>query len=882
MSPARRTLGSVCLVLLAGVSRAVGALAPAPMAAPVPAGAAQSPDTQPEPVLVELRLDHIASRTVPGYRVRSEALVPLTQFLQLAEIRYHLSPDGRLEATVDPGGRRLVIDIREDTMRYGEQRVRIEPEFKLFRAGELYVGAERLGDLLGSPLVTDFTELAVTMADPSELPLARRLRRDAARAVLLRGRETSIRPDRILGFERPGWDGLVFDYSILSPSSDPVAGSGYTAALGADVFGGSLELAGASVGRAADGVVRVDGSWTGVWPTGRWLQQLRLGDATSTGPRSRSLRGVAISNAPYVRPSVIGVAPYGGQLESGGGWSVEAYRGTDLLAFDSVDTSGRFTMPLPVRYGENPVDFVAYGPLGEIREFNQTYRVVSELLPAGRFEYGVSLGSCRSGLCEATGNADVRYGATARWTVQAGLDQFWRDTLPDRSHPYVTLTASPRNSWAVSLDGVVAALAHGGVHYEPSIDLRLTADYTRFADGTVAPLVTVAGQRSRLSLTGFLRPVRRAGFFFFDGAFDRITSASGTTTFVRLGASTQGQALRLLPFVRFERHAATAAPGLTQSFVGVNAFVLPRPTLGPVLGPLWLRGGTEVAVDGMPRLSSYSLFAARPVGSGFRVEAGVTWLRGAPGAVLTLTLTSYLSALRSFTTLTAPAGGTVTGSQLVQGSLLWDRATGRLATAPGPSLERSGISGRIFRDDNGNDLPDPGEPGVPGVRVRVGTASAISDSDGTFRVWDIVPFEPVTVAVDSLSLPSPLLVPAFASARVEPGPNRFRGINIPIVQAGVIEGRVVRPGAEGRRPEGVGGVMLVLTDARTGATRRFSTFTDGGFYAMGVKPGVYELAIDPRTLDALVATAVPLRLTLSVTPGGVAASGLELRLTPKP
>src|SRR5439155_1043812 len=156
-------------------------------------------------------------------------------------------------------------------------------------------------------------------------------------------------------------------------------------------------------------------------------------------------------------------------------------------------------------------------------------------------------------------------------------------------------------------------------------------------------------------------------------------------------------------------------------------------------------------------------------------------------------------------------------------------------------------------------------------RVRVGTASAISDSDGTFRVWDIVPFEPVTVAVDSLSLPSPLLVPAFASARVEPGPNRFRGINIPSVQAGVIEGRVVRPAAEGRRLEGVGGVMLVLTDARTGATRRFSTFTDGGFYAMGVKPGVYELAIDPRTLDALVATAVPLRLTLSPTPGGVAA-----------
>src|SRR5207248_11017725 len=130
------------------------------------------------------------------------------------------------------------------------------------------------------------------------------------------------------------------------------------------------------------------------------------------------------------------------------------------------------------------------------------------------------------------------------------------------------------------------------------------------------------------------------------------------------------------------------ASAVTQSFVGVNAFVLPQPTLGPVLGPLWLRGGTEMAVHGVPRLSSYSVFAARPIGSGFRMEAGVTWLRGAPGVVLTLSLTSYLSALRSYTTVTAPAGGTVTGSQFLQGSLLGHRPSCWLAVPPGPAVCR--------------------------------------------------------------------------------------------------------------------------------------------------------------------------------------------------
>ena len=832
-----------------------------------------------EPILVELRLGRVAGRTVAAFRLRTEVLLPLTQFLQLAEIRYRLSAAGRIEATVDPGGRRLVIDAGADTMSYGARRVRLEPEYRTFRDGELYVGAERLGDLLGSPFIVDFSELTATLADPGDLPVARRLRREAARTTLLRPREAA-HPDLLLAAERPQWDGLVFDYTLLAPSSDPLAGSGYTGALGADAFGGSLELVASSVGRAADGVVRIAGSWTGVWRDHRWLEQLRLGDGVSTGPAPRALRGLSITNAPFVRPSLIGSERYQGALEPGGGWSVEAYRGGALIAFDSADAAGRFSVRVPVRYGENPVDFVAYGPLGEIREFNQTFRVAEELLPAGRLEYGLSAGSCRGTPCGATANVDLHYGVSDRWTLRGGVDRFWRDTLPDLTHAYASLVGSPSTTWTVTLDGVTAGFARAGLRYEPSSDRRVTAEYTRYADGTIAPLLTPPGARSRLVLSGFWRPIRRAGFFFFDGSFDRQTSLTGTTTLARLESSTEGQAVRALPFVRLERDAPAGVPGATRWFTGASAFVLPRPALGPVLGPIWLRGAAEIETDGPLRLSSYALLAARPVGAGLRVEAGVTWLRGSPGPALSLSFTSYLSALRSYTTVSAPAGGTVSGTQYVQGSLLWDRATGRLTTAPGPSLERSGVSGRVFLDENADGVQNPGERGIPGVRVRVGTSTAVSDSNGEFRVWDIVPFEPVSVQVDSLSLSSPLLVPAFAGALLEPGPNRFRGLNIPVVQAGVVEGRVSREAGSGR--VGVPGVTLRLTDRRTGATQRFTTFSDGAFYVLGVKPGDYDLAVDSAVLDALQATAAPLRVTLAPTANGVGVSGLEVELRPKP
>jgi hypothetical protein len=610
----RTTLGCVCLLLVTGVVQ---------LRAQQPSAAVQSRDTQPEPVLVELRLDHIAGRTVQAYRIRSEVLVPLTQFLQLAEIRYRLSPAGRLEATVDPGARRLVIDVREDSMHYGGRRVRIEPEFKWFHDGELYVGAERLGDLLGSPFGVDFAELTATLADPKDLPLARRLRREAARGALLQPRDRGSH-DLLLGYDRPQWDGLVFDYSVLAPSDQPLAGSGYSGALGADVLGGSLEVTGSSVGRAAAGLVRIDASWTGVWRDNPWLQQLRLGDAIATGPASRLLRGVSISNSPFVRPSLVGVVRYDGQLEPGGGWSVEAYRGGELMGFDSAEASGRFRLQLPVRYGENPVDFVAYGPLGQIREFNQTFRVLNELLPAKRFEYGLSAGACRSPACTATGNLDLRYGVTERWTVQGGLDRFWRGTRPDVSYPYASVAGSVTNAWAVTFDGAASAFAHGGLRYEPSVDLRLTADYTRYAEDT-APILTPPGARSRLLVFGFVRPLRAASFFFFDGTLDRTTSVSGATTNVRIETSTQGQQLRWLPYARLERNtwrAPSSATDSTHSFVGMNAFLLPYAALGPVLGPLWVRSGVEAQLDGAPRLSSYSVFAARQVGSALRASRG--------------------------------------------------------------------------------------------------------------------------------------------------------------------------------------------------------------------------------------------------------------------
>jgi hypothetical protein len=832
--------------------------------APLPATIVQ--DIPPEPVVIELRIGRITGATVQGFRVRSEVLLPMSQFLQLVEIRHRLSPEGRLEATVDPGNRRIVIDPASDTMSFGDYRVPIEPEFRRFDTGELYVGAERLGDLLSVLFAVDWAELTATVIDPSSLPIARRLTREAAREAYLR-RPNGQRADLSFGLERPPWGGVVVDYSLFSPSGDPVAGSTYGFGLGADVGGGSLELLANSVGPLEDARAHLDASWTGVWRDHRRVKQLRLGDVTSSGPRSRGVRGVMITNAPYVRPSLVGSLRYAGSLEPG--WSVEAYRGGDLVAFDSADAAGGFAIDLPVRYGENPVDFVAYGPFGEIHQFNRTYRVLSDLLPENQFEYGVSGGECRAPVCGATANIDLRYGVSRRFTAQVGAEQFWRDSMPDRLHPYAALVANPSNAWAAQAELVGSAFARGAVRYEPSVDLRVEGEYVRFSRDS-APVLTVAGRRSQWSLSGFFRPQRTAGFFFFDGRVDRITTDIGGITRTRLSASVQTDEVRLLPYLRTEHLGAD-----DRAFAGVNTFVLARPHWGLLLSQVLLRTAAEV--ETRTGLVSWSAFAARPIARGLRLEVGTGWQRGDAGLTYSLTLTSYLPALRAVTAVSASSGRPASGTQFVQGSLLWDRETGRLGVAPGSSLERSGLAGRVFMDENANGRRDIGEPGIANARLHIGSVSTRTDSTGAYRVWDLVPFEPVIVSLDSLSLESPMLVPLFARTSVVPGPNRYRSLDVSIVQAGIIEGRVVRDGGG----TGIGGVTLVLTDRRSGAQRTLVTFNDGAFYLMGVRPGDYELTVQPAVLDALAADAQPLRFSLTPGAAGIGRSDLEVRLTPR-
>jgi hypothetical protein len=831
----------------------------------------QTSDQTGEPVIVELSVGRYGSRTVEALQVGRDVLLPLSVIAELAEVRYRRVPPGAAELVIEPGARRSLSDPATTEIRFGDTTLALTPADRVVQAGEHYLSTRILGALLHTSFAVSWSDLSVTLLDADSLPVGRRRARERALAALRGGQGEAV-PDLSLGFERVRWDGMVLDYSALMPATDLLGGGAYSANLGLNLFGGSLEAALASAGPARGGPPRLDASWTGVWRTARWISQARIGDGLATGPRPRSVRGFSLTNAPFLRRSFFDDLPFAGAL--GPGWQIEAYRGGRLLALDSADALGRFSVDLPVEYGENPVDFVAYGPFGELREFNRTYRVAGDALPARRFEYAVAAGGCRTPECTANANLDLRYGLSRRWSVRGGVDRFWRDTLPGLSHPYVGLSGSLGNAWGVNLEGVADAVVRTALRYEPTDDLRLTAEYDDFATATVAPLLTPLGRRNQWTFTAFARPIPRRDDVYFDATLDRIEDALGGSTSGRVGISLFTARMRLSPAVRFTR--APAAPAITsggpRTALSLTTFSLPYPELGPLLGAISTRTSWEMDVAG--RMTAAAGYLSRPLGPSLRLETGAGWIRGA-GTTFALYLSTQLPTVRSTTTVTGGALGAGM-TQFVQGSVLYDPSSRGVAFTSGPSVERAGLSGRVFLDQNGDGRWNPGETLLSGVRLRAGYVTAVSDSAGRYRVWDLPSFEPVLVAVDSTTVASPLWVPMHGAVSVETGPNRFRELDLPILPGGVLEGQVVRDTPTGSLP--VAGARLLLKRHGSDDVRSFTSFSDGAFYLMGVKPGEYELAVDAGDLDRLGLTDTPVLLSMPADPDGATVSGLELRL----
>jgi hypothetical protein len=814
-------------------------------------------DTALTPLVLAVSVERGPGRVMEAYARDSVVLLPVGAVLDLLAIRATASRVGaRLDAQLPRVGP-VVFDGESRAVVRGDSARPVEGRLWEWQDGVLYLSADVIGWALGIGVRMDWGEVQLTFTGAENMPVVERLLRDARRASLLR-REAALSPASALTVRRSLADGAVLDWSLTNSTADPIRSAVVQLGIGVQVFGGGLELQ-QTVQREAFGPNTTLWSWTAAWPDQGWLRQAQVGDVQGSGPEPRSIRGAVLSNSPYLRSSEFGTDALGGALPPG--WEAELYRGGQLVGYTPADSVRRFRLDVPVAYGPNPVEIVLYGPHGEVVRRSRTFFVPVERLPAGRFEYALGGGECRGELCRRAGNLDLRYGITSRVTAEAGVDLQARDTLGGRAYPYALVSAGLTPALSVTGQVAARALLRARADFDPSPDLHVGVERTIFDTSAVALMAGRTVGRTRSTADVFWRPPLLGGALYVQGSFSRTANsaarsdlASASVNLVVLGIRVSAGAHRDAQLVS---GASTVRSGLDG---GVQA-VLRGP--GRLLRTTFIRA--DLRTECPDELTSCTHQVTRMAGAVgrqlfpfLRLDLGTTWQRGWSRPSFDLSLTTTLPTLRAVSHNYRDSQAKVSGAQVFEGSVLWDRRRGRVDFGNGRSLGRAGITGVVFFDANADGVQDEGEQGLANVLLRVGSRAVSTDSSGRFEVFDFVPFERTVVAVDSQSLPNPTWVPAEPLLSVRPTPNSYQLVPIAVVQGGEIAGRVVWEGHE----RALAGIRVLFRDQEHGTEAAVETFSDGAFYVMGLRPGRYWVFVDADQLQQLGLRSEPASVTI--------------------
>ena len=822
-------------------------------------------DTAYVEAVIQLNIENGPSAVLQALEYNDALLLPLHRFLDMVEIHVDTIALGdSAVAVLEPGHVVLKFIPGARVLTRGADSVPYDTLDVAWSDGDLFVATGLLDRLLGLNTSVEWENLSAMVGRSGGLPVVQRTRRERRHQLLYQPAPAAQPLD--LSLRQRVVDGAVFTWSVTAATSGPTNQLSVDLGFGTGLLGGSAELRPQLWNDHGASNAQLQASWTRAWSGSYWIRQARLGDVQTNGLRSMLVQGAVITNAPFIRSSAFDIEPIIGDVPAG--WEAELYDGGQLLGYADANAVGAFRVPLQLRYGENPFNLVLYGPSGETIQQKRTIRVPASRLPDGQFEYALAVGQCQYDPCDALASADVRYGLSSHVTLQGGSDAFFQRLSGSLWQPYAVVTASPMPALGLTGEAVVNGHLTAAADYEPNEDLRASASYTHYTPGG-ARYSGASAQTSESDGSLFWRPGWMHGALFVQGTGVLAVSPGLRQLVERISATTQLGQIRYslgLLYNTLYRGAAGDSAGFA---VDASADAILR-------GPWrWLRTSTvqgQLAVEPAHGLSAVRAGLGRRLSRLLRLDAAVGWYR-VGGLGLELGLTTAMPGPRVGTRSRFSAQNGSDALSFASGSIAWDPKSRLVKLGEGSDLDRAGVSGVLFRDDNGNGVRDPGEPALVGIPVRVGGFAAQTDSEGRFAAWGLFPSEPVQIDVDTLSLPDPQMLLPAPVIRVRPTPNAFGDIQIPVVEGAEIAGFVVLG------DHAVPGVPVVLRELTTGKEITVTTFGDGGFYKAAVPPGEYEVTLPDAVLDGLNAFAPP--LSIFVRPGP-RYDDLELRLEPRP
>jgi len=800
------------------------------------------------------------------------AYLPLAEILSLTEIPYEQSenkfsfqgfyPSPKETWNLDPVSGTLLVQ--------GNSEVLPAADFYLGEL-DLFLRADYFERIFGLTFTVNPYTLSMFLKATHPLPIEEKKKRENLRKNnLAKGgpQEELImqypRDRKVLGLG-------ALDYAFIFSNSPGSSSLGMQMRAGAEVLGGDFQANLLGVKDGEGFATEFSGlQWRYVLPGGLkpdknvLLSSITLGQITSSSQTSSaSLLGISLTNNPIIPRQELDVFVVDGYTERDS--EVELLIGGQLVDFMRADEVGYYRFNAPVTYGTVKLTLRIYTPQGEVIIQDRQLQIPFSFLPKGFVAYNIQGGRLANApdslASELMGHADVAIGVSNAVTVRAGLN--YEEYLGfEKRNSSFGLSTRFFQQYLVNVDYLPERYYRINASVFYANNINISAQTTEYFAPTAGQEELDEKQPLRdANLNAFL-PFKLFGKFSgIRLGGEKIWLADGYKANLQADYNVQFGRVAARFNYRAQLFGTSAITNLAPEFTSgllttALTFSLPRSPSLPVF------------VKGMFFRTQALLNTASGQVSSINVQLSQTFFKqgrftfaynrdiaNKTGAIQLGFLYDF-SFIRSSTQLSV-GDGSYSLRQGLNGSLAVDPGTSSFLPSNRDQVSRSGISVRMFIDQNENGKFDKGEEIVPAKAVRLDkSGNMLLGSDGILRITQLQSYWTYRMEVDIQALPDPTLAPKEKVFGFVAEPNRFKAIDIPLYRTGIIDGTVLRETSGGL--QGVGGLRLSLQrigDAEP--LEAIRTFSDGGYYAFGLLPGKYTLTIDPKQLEFMKVTANP-------------------------
>ncbi|MFC5193167.1 hypothetical protein ACFPIK_15455 [Algoriphagus aquatilis] len=822
------------------------------------------------------------------------AYLPLGEILSLTEIPNESTenksgyqgfyPEKKDTWKIDPSSGFVIIKGVSETL----------PADKFYKGElDLFIHPEYFRRIFGLEFTVNSFSLTLSLKSERPLPVEEKKKREAlrSRALAKGGPQANLnmlypRDRKIFGFG-------VIDYALNHDRTKAGSNTAFQMRGGGEFLGGDVQ--GAVTGALRDGRMVADFSglrWRYVLPAGLkpeknvLLSSITLGQITTTSQTNGvSLTGFSLSNNPIIPRQELDVFVIDGYTEKDS--EVELLIGGQLVDFMRADEVGYYRFNAPVTYGTVRLTLRIYTPQGEVIVQDRQLQIPFTFLPKGFVAYNIQGGQLMSAPeflnSDLAGHADVAVGISNALTVNAGLD--YGEVFGEQKQ-YTSFGLSSRlfQQYLLNIEAQPDRFyrANASVFYANNVNL--TGQFTEYVPPKVEN--TLREQPLKDANVNVFIP------FKLFGRFSGIRFGGQNTWFQtgyrgNVQSDFNVQVGRVT--TRFNYRAQVAGTrsetNLPPEFASGNlttsmTYSLPRsPSLPVFVKGMFIRAQAVYNTQSS-KINAVNVQVSQTLFKQGRFNFGYNYNVANNSGQMQIGFLYDFQFVRSSSQYSTQQGGNYSLRQSLSGSLALDPASTLLVPSNRDQLGRSGLTVRMFVDQNENGKYDKGEEIVPAKAVRLDkSGNMLLGSDGLLRISQLQSYWTYRLEVDINALPDPTLAPKEKVFGFVAEPNRYKVIEIPLYRTGTMEGTVLIDRGSG--VQGVGGLrLMVQREGDPEPLETIRTFSDGSFYAIGLLPGKYKLVIDPKQLEFLKAKANPevLEFEIKALADGDYLEGLEILL----